>query len=266
VLGEGETEEQALPIFAEKYWGKHWFELGVNFIGVGGEGNYAPFLRIAETLGIPWFIFSDGEENARKKVTRALNICGITTDTSHPNIVTLKEGQNFEKHLWENGYEQEIREAIIHFELLGKEQPNEQDIEATRNRVLNYPQSEVYRIIGLPWESVEYPKLRNNPSAKVIDSLWSEGYDEVIKQKIIDLNLQKGIDNTLDKEQAYNLIKLYEDKRYKPNKQNKTKLAPLYAEIISNLPDERKFPPAIRELLERISATLRLKPKEEIYV
>ena len=36
VLFEGETEEQALPAFAEHLWGRHPNEVGVAFIGVGG--------------------------------------------------------------------------------------------------------------------------------------------------------------------------------------------------------------------------------------
>ena len=61
VFFEGETEEQALPDFAEKRWGKHPNDLGFSFVGVGGSGNYLPFLRMAESFKIPWFIFSDGE-------------------------------------------------------------------------------------------------------------------------------------------------------------------------------------------------------------
>jgi putative ATP-dependent endonuclease of OLD family len=62
VLFEGETEEQALPILANAYWGKHPYELGISFIGVGGR-DYLPFIRVAEGLGLKWFIFSDGEED-----------------------------------------------------------------------------------------------------------------------------------------------------------------------------------------------------------
>jgi putative ATP-dependent endonuclease of OLD family len=195
VLAEGETEEQALPIFAEKYWGKYSFELGVNFIGVGGEGNYAPFLRIAQTLGIPWFIFSDGEENARNNITNALSICGIAAGLSHPNIIVLDNGQSFEKYLWEQGYQDEIKQAII--------KRQEPDFKSPQHR-----EAKTKEIIG-----------------------WSEG--EILTEM----------------------------------KNFKTKLAPLYAEIISKLPDEEsKFPPAIRVLLEQVSATLLLKQKEESHV
>ncbi len=62
VFFEGETEEQALPDFAEKRWKKHPNDLGFSFVGVGGTGNSAGLPAImAESLKIPWFIFSDGE-------------------------------------------------------------------------------------------------------------------------------------------------------------------------------------------------------------
>jgi putative ATP-dependent endonuclease of OLD family len=36
VLFEGETEEQALPIFAKHHFGQSGFEMGIDFVGVGG--------------------------------------------------------------------------------------------------------------------------------------------------------------------------------------------------------------------------------------
>jgi len=60
VFFEGETEEQALPVFAKGYWGEHIHTLGISMIAVNGKA-YLPFSRLAESFSIPWFIFSDGE-------------------------------------------------------------------------------------------------------------------------------------------------------------------------------------------------------------
>ena len=54
VLFEGETEEQALPIFFESYFNKTSVEVGVDFIAVGSYTAYLPFIRFAEDLKIPW--------------------------------------------------------------------------------------------------------------------------------------------------------------------------------------------------------------------
>lgn len=105
VLFEGETEEQALPIFAEKYFGCVPSELGIDFIGVGGAGAYLPFLRFAEAFNIPWYIFSDGEVgpvhdmgNAVKKIKNddAFDI------NAQSNVFIIPDNYDFEKYITNN--------------------------------------------------------------------------------------------------------------------------------------------------------------------
>jgi putative ATP-dependent endonuclease of OLD family len=110
VLFEGETEEQALPIFAKQYWGRQPDAFGVTLAGVGGSGNYLPFLRLASSFGIPWYIFSDGETDALKHVKNALKQIGVTdTDpTKHPKVFVLPNGYNFESYLVSEKYEDTI--------------------------------------------------------------------------------------------------------------------------------------------------------------
>lgn len=115
VFSEGETEEQALPIFAEKYFGKSSVEIGIDFVGVGGHGNYLPFLRVAESLNIPWFIFSDGESVVKKKLIKVLkeilNKDKIDLDSVN-NVFVLDDEYDFEKYLLYAGYEDEIKDAF----------------------------------------------------------------------------------------------------------------------------------------------------------
>jgi putative ATP-dependent endonuclease of OLD family len=111
VLFEGETEEQALPMFARHHWGKYPFERGVSFVGVGGDGNYLPFLRIFQAMEIPWFIFSDGEESARQAVITALAGAGIALPAE--NVITLPHGHAIEGYLISEGYAPELKRAAI---------------------------------------------------------------------------------------------------------------------------------------------------------
>lgn len=111
VLFEGETEEQALPMFARHHWGQYPFERGVAFVGVGGDGNYAPFLRVFEAMEIPWFIFSDGEQKARTAVATALAKVGLAH--SHPNVITLPHDLAIEGYLIAQGYQAELRNAVV---------------------------------------------------------------------------------------------------------------------------------------------------------
>jgi len=112
VFFEGETEEQALPIFAEKYFGKTPFEMGLDFVGVGGYKNYLPFLRFAEALNIPWLIFSDAEPSVVVNVKKQL-ATGCRTKTEGDVIVFLDTGNDFEKQLIADGFQYEIKAAIL---------------------------------------------------------------------------------------------------------------------------------------------------------
>lgn len=115
VFCEGETEEQALPIFAQKYFGKTPVEIGVDFIGVGGYGNYLQFLHFAEALKIPWFILSDGEKKAVKSVRDTLKKLNNVSEidlSSVSNVFVLDNECDFEKYLINCGYIEEIKMAL----------------------------------------------------------------------------------------------------------------------------------------------------------
>lgn len=108
VLFEGETEEQALPIFAEQYWERQPPALGITLVGVGGSGNYLPFLRLSSGFEIPWYIFSDGEPGPLKHVKNALEQIGVEDYPKHPNVFVLPNGHNFESYLISEKYEDAI--------------------------------------------------------------------------------------------------------------------------------------------------------------
>jgi len=116
VFCEGETEEQALPIFAKHHFGQSAVEMGIDFVGVDGYGNYLPFLRFAEALNIPWLILSDGEGKAIKSVKSALKkLKGIEEiDVSkQEGVFVLDDGADFEKYLINAGYIEEIKQAFV---------------------------------------------------------------------------------------------------------------------------------------------------------
>jgi putative ATP-dependent endonuclease of the OLD family len=113
ILFEGETEEQALPDFAERYWQRHPNDMGFSFVGVGGSGKYLPFLRLANTFRIPWFIFSDGEPDAVKAVDSALNALGIDAIEKARRVVTIPGGHDFEGHLTTATPLQDLIDLII---------------------------------------------------------------------------------------------------------------------------------------------------------
>ena len=110
VLFEGETEEQALPILAKEYFrGWYPYEMGLNFIGVGGKGNYQPFLNIAKFLNIPWYILSDGDGDTENEVKAQVNgVFGAV----YSSLFVLDGNADFEKYLLDNSFKTELIDAI----------------------------------------------------------------------------------------------------------------------------------------------------------
>ena len=112
ILFEGETEAQALPIFAEKVFNMPAFNCGVNFVGVGGYGFYAPFVRFAEAYNIPWFIFSDGEQDAINGVSSAIKkaLCDDSLNIDDmDNIFVIPDGKAYEGYITSLNYLDEFK-------------------------------------------------------------------------------------------------------------------------------------------------------------
>lgn len=116
VLGEGETEVQALPIFAEKHFNHSTVELGLSFIDAKGCGNYYPFVIMAESLNIPWYIFSDGEDKTKKDLKKlVIRVYGDGTEIDpylDDKIFVIPNGKDFEGMLIADGYIEEIEKSI----------------------------------------------------------------------------------------------------------------------------------------------------------
>ncbi len=117
VLFEGETEEQALPGFAESYWGRHPNGLGISFVSVDGCGNYLPFLRLVSRFQLPWFIFSDGEADAIKKLDAALAKVGELKCLSNPRCVVIPDGKCFEQYLTIEGTLPALKAMMAQFQI-----------------------------------------------------------------------------------------------------------------------------------------------------
>jgi len=142
ILFEGETEEQALPIVIKRYFNKNPIELGVDFIGVGGSGNYLPFIRFFEAFNIPYLIFSDNESEANATVTKQIS---KSKSNDIEKVVFLQEGNDFEKELCENGYIEEVKKAYYDLMLLGC--ANDRHREAKQKELDLIPDTDYYGII-----------------------------------------------------------------------------------------------------------------------
>lgn len=113
VFFEGETEEQALPRFAELYWKRHPNEIGISFISVGGSKGYLPFLRLVTSFNIPWLVFSDGEPEAISDLNYALTKVGNPACTDNDRCVVLQDGKCFEEYLTTPASLTALKELVI---------------------------------------------------------------------------------------------------------------------------------------------------------
>jgi len=112
ILCEGETEEQALPMLFEKYFGSECFVLGVSVIGVDGAGNYLPFLKFAKEFEIPVFIFSDGESETTRGLKKTYSKIYCETDITNCDYITILENTDFEEYLISSGFQSAIESVI----------------------------------------------------------------------------------------------------------------------------------------------------------
>ncbi|MEM5276419.1 AAA family ATPase [Cupriavidus taiwanensis] len=111
VLFEGQTEEQALPIWAEAFWGVSIHELGFSFVRANGT-DYFPFIWLAKSLEIPWYVMGDGEQKPINDLEAALKKAEQPNIASSSNVVVVSAGKNFETQLLEDGYLVEIETAL----------------------------------------------------------------------------------------------------------------------------------------------------------
>jgi putative ATP-dependent endonuclease of OLD family len=112
ILVEGESDEQALPLYAQGYWGASSHELGFSFVAVGGT-DYFPFIWLAQSFGIPWYVFSDGEDKTVTKLTKDAKRVKIPDISKVSHIVVLPNKRDLEGHLIDEGYSDAAEKAIL---------------------------------------------------------------------------------------------------------------------------------------------------------
>lgn len=170
VFFEGETEEQALPFFAKAYWGEHVHTLGISMIGVGGQA-YLPFVRLAESFDIPWFIFSDGEPQTIASLRTTLGNLGRPSDLSNSaneNVLVIPGGEDFEAYLSQPVYEAVLVEMIIkensrspqHEAVLRRQWANESDKRAKIKQELSASKTRYALPLALAITSMTDPTSR----------------------------------------------------------------------------------------------------------
>jgi putative ATP-dependent endonuclease of OLD family len=80
-------------------------------VGVGGT-DYFPFIWLAQSFGIPWYVFSDGEDKPVKQLAADAKRAGVDDISKAENIVVLLDKLDLEAYLMANGYFDAFEAAI----------------------------------------------------------------------------------------------------------------------------------------------------------
>lgn len=112
---EGETEEYAIPIFAEHHWQRSIHDQGVSLINAEGAEKYKHYVILLDKLAIPWLILSDGDSGGVSGIANLGKAIGRELDASCPQVVMLPtkpQGLAFEEYLLSEGFRPQIERAI----------------------------------------------------------------------------------------------------------------------------------------------------------
>ena len=133
VFCEGLTEVIAIPIFFERYFGKKIENFDIDIVDVGGHKMFPSFVRLAEWLQIPWFIFCDGEAEALKTLHSIATDLGVKIEDIE-NIIYIPDNKDYETHIVESVNNlQIIIDCIDEYE----NKKNKKNTQHCKNRIIS---------------------------------------------------------------------------------------------------------------------------------
>lgn len=145
VLCEGLTEEQMFSVFAKAHWGASHFERGICFIGVGSGTNYEVFISFCRSFNIPWFILGDSEPAIVKRLEAVLAKLTLPDISNSANIVLLPNGKKIETYLVAEGYQSNLKKAILEFQK--NDCPDERSYRAKQKEVEKITEERVLQFL-----------------------------------------------------------------------------------------------------------------------
>jgi putative ATP-dependent endonuclease of OLD family len=108
-LHEGESEQGALPLFANHLWGLDPSSRGVSLVSVEGANNFQHYVRVLDFFRLPWVMLVDGDSAGAQGIQSAEQVLGRAMTTNE--LFVLPAGTDFETHLVQAGHAQELLAA-----------------------------------------------------------------------------------------------------------------------------------------------------------
>lgn len=175
ILCEGITEEQIIPAMFEIICERRLHESGVSCVSIGGK-NYAPFVKLACSLGIPTFIISDNDGSTKREIEAQLrrlkNKTGLELSTDQFVIEYLSDGNDIEAELLQLGLRSELVDALIMVDTNGTD--NDRYIAAKRIEIEALSDDEILdklRDSKASYAGYLGDVLRANPNGKTKEQL-----------------------------------------------------------------------------------------------
>jgi putative ATP-dependent endonuclease of OLD family len=175
ILCEGITEEQVIPGMFRAASGRELHEAGVSCVSVGGK-NYAPFVKLACSLGIPTFIISDNDGDTYREIEAQLRRLKKDTGLALPQdefaIEYLTSGNDFEAELLAIGLRGELVDALVLSETKGSENPRY--VAAKRKEIAALTDPDLLdqlRASKASYAGFLGDVIRSNPNGRTIEAL-----------------------------------------------------------------------------------------------
>lgn len=187
ILFEGVTEEQIIPAMFQKYFGKSCFSVGVSCISVAGK-NYPPFIKMANSFGIPVCIVSDNDGTTRNEIEAQIR--KIKQSTS----LTLSEEEFFCSFLSDAydieaelihvlGIRNEVIDSLVKTETRGSENYNYIQAKINELNMLdNNALVDKMRSSKASYAGYLADVIAKNPNGKAIESLVPRAVIEAFKK------------------------------------------------------------------------------------
>ncbi len=149
MLFEGQTEDQVVPAFFEKWFEASAFAKGVSLAAVDGQ-NYVPYVKLAISLGIPIAVVSDNDlpngtkirQNVERSLAKFEEQSGINLKEELFSIDFLTEPNDFEAELVKVlGLTEYVKQAFV--KLAKSINPNPHFVEAQTLKIDALTQEEL---------------------------------------------------------------------------------------------------------------------------
>lgn len=187
ILFEGVTEEQIIPAMFQKYFDKSCFSLGVSCISVAGK-NYPPFIKMANSFGIPVCIVSDNDGTTRNEIETQIRKIKQNTSLQLSDeeffCSFLSDTYDIEAELIHTlGIRNEVIESLVKTETRGSENPNYIRAKTNELNILDdNALVDKMRSSKASYAGYLADVIAKNPNRKAIESLVPRAVIEAFKK------------------------------------------------------------------------------------